>query len=73
MKFIEPLSIRVAKTLSYSLKDSVTPISIKFIADRVQSSTIDVTRVVNDFSTNGMARLEDDQIYLTENGLAIGS
>lgn len=70
MKIAEPLSLRVAKTVTELLVNSTSSISIHMLSHRLDASTEDVRKVVQRFSVNGLVRLADDQIFITEEGLS---
>lgn len=68
MKIVEPLSLTIAKTLADLLEDSVSSISLDVLAYKLNATSGDVRKVVENFSQKGLVRLVDNQIYLTEEG-----
>lgn len=68
MKIVEPLSLTIAKTLADLLEDSVSSISLDVLAYKLNATSGDVRKVIENFSQKGLVRLVDNQIYLTEEG-----
>ncbi|GAA0188674.1 hypothetical protein GCM10009122_47730 [Fulvivirga kasyanovii] len=68
MKVVEPLSLTIAKTLADLLEDSVSSISLDVLAYKLNATSGDVRKVIENFSQKGLVRLVDNQIYLTEEG-----
>ncbi|WP_109833299.1 hypothetical protein [Reichenbachiella versicolor] len=70
MKKTEPLSLRVANAMVDMLDNSTSSISIDTISRRLHASSDDIRRVVYRLSHLGMARIDKDQVFITEEGLS---
>lgn len=70
MRIVEPLSLRIAKTITELLDNSTSSVSMGTLCHRLDASPIDVMHVVDQFSIDGLVRLHDNQLFITEKGLS---